>query len=517
VQLRATAGRSSAQAAATARALRHFDARAEAVAGGLTPRELAAFRHRFLQHTALLAARRTLPGEEQDPRDMKDQEPPFDVEKADLEKALHEQQPAVTEQFAKNVQAKAKGWKAGNPEWAANLSMSEAKHLMGHIDDPTLERVPEDSLGAFAGSGMPESFDTREAWPKCKEIISHVRDQGKCGSCWAFAAANTMDGRLCIATDGRFSGPRAFISAGYFASCYNINTPVMGNINGCDGGNPGSALQSASRSLFGGGGVPTGSQQQNTCVPWFGHGNALSHFFDNSMKAPACPKDCTSKYGYPRTVEADKFYPSGKVQVTDNFWDLKSALVQGGPVPFALAVYKDFMLYMGGYYDRTTDERIGDHAATAIGYETHDGKGYVVGMNSWGHMWGDGTGIFKLEASCCQPSYYLPQIDGDQSALPLPGDQTDPTSDEDGASGGSDHCPTSTGGTCYFFKCFDSRGPTRCKLGQCQCQVGHCAMDGRCIPVGNWTAQVSIDETQPGGALREDGAPQEGAPEAPHD
>lgn len=133
-------------------------------------------------------------------------EPPFDVEKADLEKALHEQQPAVTEQFAKNVQAKAKGWKAGNPEWAANLSMSEAKHLMGHIDDPTLERVPEDSLGAFAGSGMPESFDTREAWPKCKEIISHVRDQG---ALLGMLAGDEFDRAASISRwmGGQVSGP----------------------------------------------------------------------------------------------------------------------------------------------------------------------------------------------------------------------------------------------------------------------------------------------------------------------
>jgi len=491
MQLRARSGRT---AEAVRRAASFFDARALSLAADLTQEELRAYRMRFLEHIE-----RQPVGQAPSPQDLKDQEPPFDVEQAHWEKALGDQSPAITEKFASEVKAKAKHWEAGMPRWAVNFSMADAQHIMGHIDDPTLERVPDDMLGA-SGMNLPESFDTREAWPKCREMLSHVRDQGKCGSCWAFAAANTMDGRLCIATDGQFSGARAYISAGYFTSCYNINTPVMGNINGCDGGNPGSALQSAARSIFNKGGVPTGSQHQDTCVPWFGRGDALTHFFGPSMKAPACPADCTSKYGYPRSLDADKFYPSGKVQVASSFYDLKAALVQGGPVPFALAVYKDFMAYMGGYYEPVTDQRIGDHAATAIGYERHLGKDYVVGLNSWGHMWGDGTGVFKMQASCCDMSFYLPQITGDQSALPLPGSTSDTTAGIDEA-GGSDRCPTTTGGTCFFFKCYDSRGPTRCKLGQCVCQIGHCSQEGRCIPVGEWqvsTAASLTNSTQEG-------------------
>lgn len=31
---------------------------------------------------------------------------------------------------------------------------------------------------------IPESFDSRTNWPNCQSIMSEIRDQGRCGSCW---------------------------------------------------------------------------------------------------------------------------------------------------------------------------------------------------------------------------------------------------------------------------------------------------------------------------------------------
>lgn len=31
---------------------------------------------------------------------------------------------------------------------------------------------------------VPESFDSREAWSDCAEIIGQIRDQSRCGACW---------------------------------------------------------------------------------------------------------------------------------------------------------------------------------------------------------------------------------------------------------------------------------------------------------------------------------------------
>ncbi|CAP35381.2 Protein CBG17829 [Caenorhabditis briggsae] len=48
---------------------------------------------------------------------------------------------------------------------------------------------------------IPETFDARTKWPKCKSI-KLIRNQANCRSCWAFGAAEVISDRICIATKG---------------------------------------------------------------------------------------------------------------------------------------------------------------------------------------------------------------------------------------------------------------------------------------------------------------------------
>ncbi|CAF5225742.1 unnamed protein product, partial [Rotaria magnacalcarata] len=79
--------------------------------------------------------------------------------------------------------------------------------------------------------GLPDNFDARDQWPNCQSI-KEVRDQGSCGSCWAFGAVEAMTDRICIVS----SGAKNFhISAEDLVSCCD----ECGF--GCDGGFPQSA------------------------------------------------------------------------------------------------------------------------------------------------------------------------------------------------------------------------------------------------------------------------------------
>ena len=49
---------------------------------------------------------------------------------------------------------------------------------------------------------IPESFDAREEWPDC---IHPIRNQGHCGSCWAFAGSEVLSDRFCIASYGKIN------------------------------------------------------------------------------------------------------------------------------------------------------------------------------------------------------------------------------------------------------------------------------------------------------------------------
>jgi cathepsin B len=44
-------------------------------------------------------------------------------------------------------------------------------------------------------SQLPKHVDWRE-----QGVVSTIKDQGHCGSCWAFGAVEAMSDRICIAS-----------------------------------------------------------------------------------------------------------------------------------------------------------------------------------------------------------------------------------------------------------------------------------------------------------------------------
>eukprot|EP00928_Gymnodinium_smaydae_P046011 TRINITY_DN30617_c0_g1_i1.p1 TRINITY_DN30617_c0_g1~~TRINITY_DN30617_c0_g1_i1.p1 ORF type:complete len:572 (+),score=126.66 TRINITY_DN30617_c0_g1_i1:111-1826(+) len=389
----------------------------------LTPEELERYRSRFVARAQRKARLMDLTSSEQAA-----DSPHWQQRVATY---LHEEQPVVTERLADRANLAAAGWSAQVKPWQFDMSLGVAKGLMGYIADHSiiqdLERAELEGNGSASArdgslearrllSELPESFDSRKRWSKCSEVINHVRDQGKCGSCWAQAAAGSLDGRLCIATDGKFSGPDAWTSAGYITSCY-----PMPRVDGCMGGNPGWALSKMmphSDSL-GGGGVPTGNLgSRGTCVPYFASGDSLSHFDGRNPKAPRCPSRCTGK-GYARSLHDDKFYTAGMPGMTTRLVLVKREVYLGGPAPMAFTVYRDFMAYSSGRYSPTTKKEMGGHATTLIGWEQFRDEDYLLSVNSWGTRWGE-SGKFRLRATCCSVTYFVARVPSEQKALPFP-------------------------------------------------------------------------------------------------
>jgi cathepsin B len=373
------------------------------LADELTEKELEYFRERFVRRVSDSAEEQVFPY-------LQNTSAMHKAWKSASARAAEDEKPVVTEQMVNDTNEAALGWSAGAAEGKiANLSARDVRGLVGaHIAEEDIWDLQAEktnasfrqehraALLALAHTWEPSrEFDARTRWPECTSTISHVRDQGQCGDCWAMAAAGAIEDRLCIASNGTFSGASAFISAGYIASCGNRAK------DGCSGGFVRRAMAWAAQQ-----GVPTGGRgsYSHTCVPYFASGNSLDHFFAASHHSPPCPQTCTN-YEYPRALGADLFFPEGMANTltSRSFEMAKAALLHHGPIAMGFKVFSDFMMYKSGVYRPKEDaQEMGLHATQAIGF----GPDYILGVNSWDKHWGE-HGLFKIHHSAVM-FYWLP-------------------------------------------------------------------------------------------------------------
>lgn len=150
--------------------------------------------------------------------------------------------PAITSGLLAEIAMAPEGrtWTAHWSPRFANATLKQAAGMMGTVlpGHPFHLSLPEKPLSAFRTSGpndsVPASFDAREAWPQCRDVIGHIRDQSACGSCWAVASSECFNDRLCIAYNyTTLLSPTDTVACCTGAAC--------GFSMGCNGGQPSGA------------------------------------------------------------------------------------------------------------------------------------------------------------------------------------------------------------------------------------------------------------------------------------
>ncbi|KAK1362510.1 Cathepsin B [Heracleum sosnowskyi] len=264
------------------------------------------------------------------------------------------------------------GWKASMNDRFSNYTVSQFKHLLGVKPTPLgeLQSVPVKIHSERLN--LPSQFDARTAWPKCRTIGKYLY-QGHCGSCWAFAAVESLSDRFCIQFDMNIS-----LSVNDLLACCGF---MCGD--GCDGGYPIAAWRYFKRS-----GVVT-----DECDPYFDQTGCSHPGCEPAYPTPKCKKQCV---GGNLLWKKSKHFSVSAYKVQSDPSNIMAEVYKNGPVEVAFTVYEDFAHYKSGVYKHITGEEMGGHAVKLIGWGTSDeGEDYWLMANQWNRSWGD-DGYFKI-------------------------------------------------------------------------------------------------------------------------
>lgn len=234
---------------------------------------------------------------------------------------------------------------------------------------------------AAPGVDLPKRVDWRE-----HGVVSEVKNQGHCGSCWTFSTTGCLEAHVALKYDG-WHAPR--LSEQQLVDC----AQAFDN-HGCNGGLPSHAFEY----IRAAGGIDTEFH-----YPYQGKDGTCAFTGDAKKNAGAAFE--------PKSAGIGAQVVGGSVNITvGDEAALKYAIATHGPVSIAFQVATDFRDYKSGVYTSTICKNSpGDvnHAVLAVGYGTDPvtNMDYWLVKNSWDYYWGD-EGFFKIEAG----SHISPQV-----------------------------------------------------------------------------------------------------------
>jgi len=240
----------------------------------------------------------------------------------------------------------------------ADLTSDEIITYMNGFDSQRRPPVEGKKL-AVSTDDLPESVD----WTKNKTVVTPVKNQAMCGSCWAFSATGSLEGQHAIKT-----GKLVSLSEQNLVDC----SRKEGNL-GCFGG----LMDKAFAYVKDNGGI-----------------------------------DTEESYPYTAKMGTKCLYNSSNSGATLQSWvdvkkgdetELQKAVATIGPISVAMDAHlPSFHFYKKGlYHDKNCSSIHLDHGVLAVGYGAgHHGddgkaKDYWIVKNSWGTSWGM-QGYFHL-------------------------------------------------------------------------------------------------------------------------
>jgi cathepsin L len=235
---------------------------------------------------------------------------------------------------------------------AANKTFTVAMNKFG---DLTVEEFSKLYLGTkvhattrmAVASSAPTALPTQWDW-RTKGAVTHVKNQGQCGSCWSFSTTGSVEGCHFLTTKKLVP-----LSEQNLMDC----STKEGN-QGCNGG----LMTQAMEYIISNKGI------------------------DTEASYPYTARDGTCHYNSAHSGATMKSYTNVK-QGDEN--DLQEK-VHTGPTSVAIdASHSSFQFYSSGVYNEPSCSSTQlDHGVLAIGWGTYHNSAYWLVKNSWGTDWG---------------------------------------------------------------------------------------------------------------------------------
>jgi C1A family cysteine protease len=248
-------------------------------------------------------------------------------------------------QIQKAIAAEKLEWQAGVTSLTA-LSPEERRMRLGG----RLSEIPAVGIAERHEPGeLPATLDWRN---NGGNWITSVKDQGNCGSCWAFATTALLEAMVKISK--------------HITTDTDLSEQMLVSCSG------------AGNCAYGGYEYKAAQYIKTTGIP---------------------PESC-----FPYTATDSSCHPcsgwaSKVVRITSWGWvgsstsAVESAL-QAGPVTSWMAVYSDLYHYTSGIYQPTAGATYeGGHFVVIVGY--NHAQRYWICKNSWGKNWGE-SGFFRI-------------------------------------------------------------------------------------------------------------------------
>ncbi|XP_065856550.1 senescence-specific cysteine protease SAG39-like [Euphorbia lathyris] len=199
-------------------------------------------------------------------------------------------------------------------------------------------------------SAVPTSMDWRK-----KGAVTAIKDQGQCGSCWAFSTVAAVEGITQLTT-----GKLISLSEQELVDC-----DTKGEDQGCEGG----LMDDGFKFIIGNQGITT-----ETNYPY-----------------DAADGTCKTKK---EANHAAKITGYEDVPANDEAALMKAVANQ--PIAVAIdASGSEFQFYSSGIFTGSCGTEL-DHGVTAVGYGSSGGMNYWLVKNSWGSQWGE-EGYIRMQ------------------------------------------------------------------------------------------------------------------------